>query len=53
MPRQKKATRPVPDWKALVSSDRDFLRSIITEVLNEVMEAEMTVSHRQRGGDWA
>ena len=42
MPRQKKATRAVPDWKALVGSDPDFVRSIVTEVLNQVMEAEMT-----------
>jgi transposase-like protein len=42
MPRQKKATRVVPDWKALVGSDPDFVRSIVTEVLNQVMEAEMT-----------
>jgi transposase-like protein len=32
----------VPDWKALVGSDPDFVRSIVTEVLNQVMEAEMT-----------
>lgn len=42
MPRQKKATRVAPDWKALVGSDPDFVRSIVTEVLNQVMEAEMT-----------
>jgi transposase-like protein len=41
MPRQKKAMRPVPDRKALVGSDPDFVRSIVTEVLNQVMEAEM------------
>ena len=42
MARRKQATRPTADWKAAVGADADFLKSVVAEVLNQVMEAEMT-----------
>ena len=42
MARRTQATRPTADWKAAVGADADFLKSVVAEVLNQVMEAEMT-----------
>lgn len=42
MPRRKQPTHAVPDWKAALGADPDFLKSVVAEVLNQVMEAEMT-----------
>jgi putative transposase len=42
MARRKQTTRPAPDWKAAFASDADFLKTVVAEVLNQVMEAEMT-----------
>jgi putative transposase len=42
MARRKQATRPAGDWKEALGADPDFLKAIVGEVLNQVMEAEMT-----------
>ena len=42
MARRKQATRPIVDWKEALGSDPDFLKAIVGEVLNQVMEAEMS-----------
>ena len=42
MARRKQATRPAEDWKGALGTDPDFLKAIVGEVLNQVMEAEMT-----------
>ena len=42
MARRKQATRPAVDWKGALGTDPDFLKAIVGEVLNQVMEAEMT-----------
>ena len=42
MARRKQATRPASDWKEAFGSDPDFLKAVVAEVLNQVLEAEMT-----------
>ena len=42
MPRRKQTTRSTADWKEAFGADPDFLKSVVAEVLNQVMEAEMT-----------
>ena len=39
---RKKRTSKVLDWKAVLGEQEDFLRPLIQEVVQEVLEGEMT-----------
>ena len=39
---QKKVTATGTDWKALVADDADLMRAVVRQVMQEVLEAEMT-----------
>ena len=39
---QKKLTATGTDWKALVSEDADLMRAVVRQVMQEILEAEMT-----------